>query len=167
MIPEMLNSYALTLEYLRWMVADLDERQMVCQPKGIVNHPAWTMGHLVYSDQAIGGEIGLAPWLPSDWEKRFGTGSTPVADPTAYPGKTSLLETLKDGQQRLTQRLKAMGEVAMAEPLPDVRYRDRIPTVGHAVLHILTSHTAMHVGQITVWRRAMGLTAVPEPLNDS
>jgi uncharacterized damage-inducible protein DinB len=61
----------------------------------------------------------------------------------------------------------ALGETAMSEPLPDVRYRNRIPTVGHAVLHILTAHTAMHVGQITVWRRAMGLKAVPEPWNDS
>ncbi len=42
--------------------------------------------------------------------------------------------------------------------------RGQFPTVGHAVLDILTAHTAMHVGQITVWRRAMGLAAVQEDL---
>ncbi len=25
--------------------------------------------------------------------------------------------------------------------------RDRLPTIGHAVLHILASHNAMHIGQ--------------------
>ena len=167
MIDELLNSYALTLEYLHRMVGDLEEPQMVCQPKGVVNHPAWTIGHLVFSNQAIGGEIGIAPWLPSEWERQFGTGSTPVADPKVYPRKARLFEALNDGQRKLTERLTALGETAMSEPLPDVRYRDRIPTVGHAVLHILTGHTAMHVGQITVWRRAMGLRVIPEPLNDS
>jgi hypothetical protein len=31
------------------------------------------------------------------------------------------------------------------------------PTLGDAVLRILTSHAAVHVGQITVWRRALNL----------
>ena len=42
-----------------------------------------------------------------------------------------------------------------------------MPTVGHALLHILASHTAMRVGQIAVWRRAMGLPLVREPFNRS
>ena len=37
--------------------------------------------------------------------------------------------------------------------------------IGHAVLHILVSHTAVHVGQITAWRRAMELPVMNEPLN--
>ncbi|MCY2954267.1 MAG: DinB family protein [Planctomycetota bacterium] len=166
MIPETLNSYALTLDHLRRLVADLDEAQVVGQCQCVVNHPAWTLGHLVYSAQAIGGEIGISPWLPADWGRRFGTGSVPVADPKAYPDKAALLRVLDDGQQRLADALTAMSESDLARPLPDVRYRDRLPSIGHAVLHILTTHTAMHVGQVVVWRRAMGLKAVNEPLND-
>ncbi len=167
MIAEILNSYELTLEHLRRMVADLDEAQMVCQPNGIVNHPAWTIGHLVYSGQAIGGEIGLVVWLPSEWARRFGTGSRPVADSTAYPSKAALLEALHDSQRRITNRLAALGQDGLVRPLPDEHYRDRLPTLGHAVLHILVGHSAMHVGQVTAWRRAMGLTVVPEPLHDA
>lgn len=167
MISETLNSYRLTLDHLRRLVADLDDTQMVHQPKGIVNHPAWTLGHLVYSAQAIGGEIGIPPWLPADWSRRFGTGSTPVADAKSYPDKAALLRALDDGQRRLADALTAMSHSDLVRPLPDVRYRDRIPSIGHAVLHILTTHTAMHVGQIVVWRRAMGLKAMNEPLNDN
>jgi hypothetical protein len=55
-----------------------------------------------------------------------------------------------------------MSHTDLAQPLPDVRFRDQFPTVGHAVLHILAAHTALHIGQVIVWRRAMGLPAVPE-----
>ena len=129
-----------------------------------MNHPAWTIGHLVYSCQQIGGEIGLEPWLGNDWKLQFGTGSTPIADPTAYPDKPTLLLALDEGQRRLSDKLTSTKEGDRAQPLPDVRYRSQFPTLGHAVLDILTAHTAMHVGQITVWRRAMGLAAVQENL---
>jgi uncharacterized damage-inducible protein DinB len=111
-------------------------------------------------------ELGMSPWLPEDWAKRFGTGTAPVNDPTAYPDKAALLDAVDDGQRRLNERLAQMTATDLAQPLPDARYRDRIPTVGHALLHILASHTAMHVGQLAVWRRAMGLPVVNEPLHD-
>ena len=101
MIAEVLNSYGLHLEFLRTLVSDLSAEQMVAQPEGVPNHPTWTIGHLAFSCQAIGGELGLDAWLPAEWEERFGTGSTPVSDGAAYPEKEELLRTLDDGRQRL------------------------------------------------------------------
>jgi len=162
MTEEVLNSYALLLALLRRMVADLDSDQMVAQPGGVVNHPAWTIGHLVYSSEAIGEEFGLSPWLPDGWDQQFGTGSTPVTDVTAYPDKAALLKALDDGQARLAAALTDLGQAGLSQPLPDVRYRDQLPTIGHAAIHILAGHTAMHVGQVAAWRKAMGLPAVVE-----
>jgi hypothetical protein len=45
----------------------------------------------------------------------------------------------------------------MREPIPDVRFREMFPTLGHTVVHMLAAHTAAHIGQVVVWRRAMGL----------
>jgi hypothetical protein len=39
-VPEILNSLALNLDFVRCMVADLDDGQMVGQVGGVVNHPA-------------------------------------------------------------------------------------------------------------------------------
>jgi hypothetical protein len=163
MLNPILHSYGLVLDYLHRLVADLDEQQMVRQPSGIVNHPAWVIGHLIYSCQAIGGEVGLPPWLTEDWTRCFGTGSAPIADPSAYPTKAELLHALDDARTRLADRLATVGEAGLNEPLPDKEHRDTFPTVGHAVLHILVVHTAMHVGQVSVWRLAAGLPPVPEP----
>ncbi len=166
MVPELLNSVALDLAFLRRMIEDLDEDQMVGQVGGVVNHPAWTLGHVAHSFEAMGGELGMSPWLPEDWATQFSTGTTPLCDPSEYPDKAELLGVLGQSRQRLEERLSEMSVDDLAKPLPDARYRDRIPTVGHALLHILASHTAMHVGQIAVWRRAMRLPLVREPLSD-
>lgn len=165
MIQEILNSYSLCLDHVRRLVVDLTDEQMVVQPGNIKNHPAWNLGHLIYSAQMIGGEIGIQPWLLSEWERLFKTGSIPVANQAIYPKKAELLEALTEAQNRLTHRLSEMNETDLAQPLPDVRYRNIFPSIGHAVLHILTIHTSYHVGQISAWRRAMNLNMVFAPSN--
>ena len=167
MIAQVLNSYEIHLDFLQRLVSDLNEEQMVAQPNGAPNHPAWTIGHLVQSCQAISGELGLAAWLPDDWQERFGTGSTPVCDTTQYPDKEALLSRIDEAKTKLSEGLHDLGDSGLTSPLPDIRYRDRFPTIGHAVIHILSGHTALHLGQLTVWRRAMGLSAKTEPLDSN
>jgi hypothetical protein len=156
MISQVLNSYALTLKYLRRLIDDVPDDALTAQPAGVVNHPLWTIGHLVYSAQMIGGEIGLAPWLADDWRARYGTGSVPVAERRQYPASDSLLYEMANAELQLKEKLNSLGEEAMQQPLPDVKYRDIFPSLGHAVTHVLAAHTAAHVGQVIAWRKAMG-----------
>ena len=62
--------------------------------------------------------------------------------------------------RRVRRKLADMDDADLAGPLPDERYRDVFPALGHAILHILTVHTAIHLGQLSPWRRAMGLPIV-------
>ena len=50
-----LHSFAYTLDYLREQVADVPEADMVAQPHGITNHPAWVIGHLTCATQMLAG----------------------------------------------------------------------------------------------------------------
>ena len=162
MVGEVLNSYRLTLDYLHRLVADVPDRDLARQPAGVANHPAWVIGHLTYSCQVLGGMLGLTAWLPAGWEGRFGTGSVPTPDPSARPPKAELLAALADGRARVSDRLAGLGDAGMGAPLPDERYRAVFPTVGHVVVHILAGHTAVHVGQVSVWRRAAGYPPLSE-----
>src|ERR1041384_3282845 len=95
-----LHSFAYCLDYLREQVADVAEADMVAQPNGIMNHPAWVVGHLTHACQMLGGVVGVSKWLPNDWARRFGTGSVPVADASLYGTKSEALATLTDAQSR-------------------------------------------------------------------
>lgn len=163
MVDESLRSFGLTLDYLRRLIVDVNPADAARQPGGAVNHPAWIVGHLTYSCQALGGEVGLSPWLPEFWGPRFGTGSVPTPHAADYPALADLLTALADGQRRLTEQLLQFGEAGLAAPLPDERYRHIFPTLGHAVVHILGGHAAVHVGQLSVWRRAAGYAPLVEP----
>jgi hypothetical protein len=156
-IDQILRSLGMTLGFLRRMLADVPDELMTKQVAGVVNHPAWTIGHLVISLHGMAQEMGAEPWLPGDWERRYGYGSTPVGERSAYPSREQLLAILADAEQRVSARLRDLGEAGLAQPLPDLRVREMLPTVGHAALHILVAHVAEHVGQLVVWRRVVGL----------
>ncbi len=161
MINETITSYRATLQLIVRATSDLGPGQWTAQPGGIRNHPAWTIGHLVHSAQAIGGELGLSPWLPESWEEKFGTGSAPQVDGEISPSPAELESALVFAEQRVIERLQSMPADVLAGPLPDVRYREVFPSLGHAVVHILCAHTSFHAGQIMLWRRAMGLPTEP------
>src|SRR5687768_7106850 len=86
-----LHSFAYALDYLREQVAEVAPSDMVAQPNGIMNHPAWVIGHLTFTCQMLGGAIGLREWLASDFANRYGTGSVPVADVHVYYPKVRAL----------------------------------------------------------------------------
>jgi hypothetical protein len=138
-------------------VADVSDADIVAQPGGIANHPAWMIGHLTHTCQLLGGVLGVAEWLPENWAARFGAGSVPVPDPGAYETKAEALARLRDAQSRVTDAVERLDDSRLDEPFPDASYHDVFPTIRHAITQVLVGHTAMHVGQVTVWRRAMGL----------
>jgi hypothetical protein len=152
-----LHSFAYGLDFLREQVADVAPADMVAQPNGMVNHPAWVIGHLTFACQLLGGVVGLPAWLPDDWAGRFGPGSTPAADAGLYEAKENALAILRDAQVRITRAVEGLDDSRLDEPFPDESYRDVFPTVRHALTQVLVGHTANHVGQLSVWRRAMGL----------
>jgi hypothetical protein len=152
-----LHSFAYSLDYLREQVAGVADADMVAQPNGIMNHPTWVIGHLTHACHLLGGVMGLPEWLPEGWAERFGTGSVPVADSGLYETKAETLAILGDAEARIARVVGRLDDSRLDEPFPDKAYRDVFPTVRHALTQVLVGHTANHVGQVSVWRRAMGL----------
>ena len=152
-----LHSFAYGLDYLREQIADVSDGGMVAQPNGIMNHPNWVVGHLTYTCQLLGGIIGVSEWLPHDSAERYGTGSAPQADAKLYETKDELLKILADAQARISEAVERLDEAELNAPFPDESYLEVFPTIRHALTQVLVGHTANHVGQVSFWRRAMGL----------
>lgn len=159
-----LHSFAYSLDYLREMLADVPDELMTDQPDGVTNHPGWTIGHLVLISQEIGSVIGVEPWLSKDWTKQFGSGSISVPKPAREQGrnrdrasKSGLLAALDEAQSKLTTAVTALTNNKLDAPFPDPAYADVFPSVRHALIQVLLGHTAFHIGQLSVWRRAMNL----------
>lgn len=156
MIPELVASFDRTLTFMQEQVADLSDEEMVLQPAGVPNHAAWTLGHVIHSCQEIAGELGVEGWLPSDWESNFSYGSSPGSVRPQYATRSALLASLRDASERLRAALLQTDENTLANPLPDEKVREIMPTLGHALLQVVAAHTAYHAGQLAAWRRAIG-----------
>ena len=152
-----LHSFAYCLDYLREQVADIPAAQMTAQPNGIMNHPAWVIGHLTFACQLLGGAIGLPAWLPEHWASRYAPGSKPIADSSAYETKEEALAILADAQARITHAVEQLDDSRLDQAFPVESYREVFPTIRHALTQVLVGHTANHIGQLSVWRRAAGL----------
>ena len=151
------HSFTYSLNYLREMIADVPEELMTAQPNGIANHPAWTIGHLVFISQEIGGVIGIAPWLSADWAQQFGPGSSVHRRYQDARSKSDLLAALGTARAKLISAVTELSDAQLDAPFPDPTYADVFPTVRHALTQVLLGHTAFHIGQISVWRQAMNL----------
>ncbi len=163
----MLDSYLATINHTRSMtlklVADLTDDQLVQQPAPKVNHPAWVLGHLLQVEHAFLSLVTGKPaptWIDDQWKATYGQKSEPVADKSKYKPKSFYIEHLVAAREETIAGLKAMKPEDFQKPHPDPARRDRFPTVGHAVMLYGTWHEAYHSGQLSTWRRVLGLPPV-------
>jgi hypothetical protein len=153
--------YAFGLTYAQKLVADLGDARLCDQPVPgrAMNHAAFTLGHLAWVSEA-GGNLLNAPSLGMpDRKELFGMGSQPSSDRSIYPTKAELLGWLEAGHARLVEAVFETKAEVFTQPAPE-RMRARFPTMGSLILGLMTSHEATHLGQLSAWRRALGLPAV-------
>jgi len=156
MVEEILHTFEATLNFIENSVADLKDKELIQHPVGFPHHGIWILGHLIFSCQGIAVELGIDPWLPDDWESKFGYGSKPISDLEHYPKKTELLNLLNDSKNRLREKVVNLADTELKKSLPDAS----LPTVSHLLLQVIIAHTAYHAGQLTSWRRGIGKKSI-------
>jgi hypothetical protein len=163
MIDPLLDLYAKNLAYTKHLLADVHTEQTAKQPAEAVNHPLWIVGHLATTSDIVAGHylLGLSRQLPESWEALFGPQSTPVDDFGQYPPMNDLLTALHGAHAAVDQAARELKAEALADPTPFDRFRDRFPTLGHSLTHVLVGHENLHLGQLSAWRRVLGFEAVP------
>lgn len=160
MIQHVTHLYELNLRFARSLVSDLTPEQMVAQPHGVINHPAWTLGHLTMAADSLAAYLGLARQAPAGWDETFATGGTPAGELAVYPSKEELLAALTAQHERNTAAARDVDPALFSHPHPDERRRKRFPTIGDIAVFLMTSHEMDHLGQLAAWRRAMRLGPV-------
>ena len=166
MINTLITYQARTLEQAKKLVADLSPQQWCAQPTtatGLVkNHAAWIIGHLVWvaDKNTIERVLGQPSKIDDAWKSLFGGKSEPTSDASQYPDKDTLMGLYEDAVNRIAAALKACDESFLERATPDEAFRKRFPTVGFALLHVMAGHELLHLGQLSAWRRALGLGTV-------
>lgn len=159
---DILKQYDFNLVFSKKLVEDLSEKQMTqCPAKGLENHPAFTLGHLITGTAMTLEDLGGEMDIPHGWETLFlrkgpGDPRLPVKDPSLYPGKNELIKELEKQHERLKSHFLSIEDSKLNEKI-SWRFASYMPTLWDLVIFMCINHEAMHLGQLSAWRRAMGL----------
>ncbi len=127
------------------------------------NHPAFIFGHLSIYPHRVIAQLGqdATEFVPTDaYQTLFSPKATCQDDPdgTIYPPKDELVETMLAGHRRVNELLRESDDDQFQDRNPvEGRMRELFPTKGAAIGFYVGGHVFMHMGQLSAWRRAMGL----------
>lgn len=148
--------------YADLLTKDIPADQFARQPQGInASSPAFVIGHLAtYPDRMLA-TIGKPARDLARYNELFDAGKECRDDPegTIYPPKEELLTLFFERHNALMEALPTLDAAVFTQPNPhpNERFREMFPTIGAMLAFMLLSHTFMHLGQISTWRRVMGL----------
>ena len=151
--------YAHMHGYAHRLVADIPDEHLAAQPTPGVNHPLWLIGHLtVVADYAL--EILGQPYAaPSTFHDLFGPGTEPLPDRTKYPSREDWLAAYDAAHAAVDAAATTADPGKMAAP-NELGFLTELRTIGAVMAHLLTTHEGIHLGQLSAWRRTVGLPAV-------
>ncbi len=116
----------------------------------------WILGHLAICPEL--GELYCGvDWRHPLWKERFGPGSSDDVPDAASFSKDELVDAILQGYPRMHQTVSSADPSTFEKP-HGLALLDGTPikTSGDLVAHLLTSHFAFHLAQLSGWRRSAG-----------
>lgn len=121
------------------------------------NHALWFAGHMAVCDNWFIKLLDPQRVNPmEEWDPVFSAGSQPTNNPEDYPPVGEVLDAMRERRAVLLEVLQGMSTERLTAPAPEgMPYfvTDMLSLVEGAVWH-----EAMHLGQVSVVRRALGHT---------
>ncbi len=139
----------------------------LARPGGVTiqsNHPAWVFGHLALYPVRVLTALGKpadSAAFPTKYESLFKNGveCCDDADGTIYPPMSELTGFFFQAYRAAVAAIAAAADDAFVKPNPaEGRMRELFPTIGSALNFYVGGHVQNHLGQLSAWRRAMGMS---------
>lgn len=126
------------------------------------NHPTFLFGHLslypvrLWTMQGLD-ESSIAP--SAKYLDLFKAGALCLDDPKGdiYPSWGEVLERYRTGYEAALAMLPKIADEVFQRPNPLAASREVFPLAGSAIAFYFGSHTMVHFGQVSAWRRCFGL----------
>lgn len=141
----------------RWH-RDLDDSHLALAPTPSGKTAGWLLGHLSVTGDFGRKLCGLSPMCTKEWRTMFNPGTQPSLDAATYPSLEDLRATLKAVYVDLYANGPAGPAEQLGRPNPYTPAIEAFPTAGDFACYLMTGHLAHHLGQLTAWRVAAGMT---------
>ena len=149
--------YKFNLNYLRTLVADINEADLGVAPFAGANPPVWILGHLAVATDYAGRMLGLERACPREWHVQFAPGTKPADLKQPLPSKSDLMAAIENGHRRVTEAAgNVSGEVLDKPHGVELLKTTNLTTAGDVLAHLMCTHESFHVAQLSACRRKAG-----------
>lgn len=160
--PTLVPSARTMLGYADRLLEGITQDKFARMPEGVeTNHPAFNFGHLAIYPEPLLRYLGRDDLAidESHYANIFGMKCQCKDDPegTIYPHMTEIVERFRTRHAVLLGVLPETDDEVFQQTNPIEGMRERFPSVGALTAFMLGGHAMMHLGQISTWRRCMGL----------
>ena len=127
------------------------------------NHAAFIYGHLSLYGPRIVDRLGKDPSslsIPDRFQEIFSKDAACQDDPngTIYPAMDEITDFFFAGYRAASAALRKADEQEFSKPNPaEGRMAELFPTLGSMFAFYCGGHLMMHLGQMSAWRRMIGL----------
>jgi hypothetical protein len=154
----MAQSLRFNLGYAEILLKDIPADKFGHMPHPDMNHPAFCIGHLsIYPDKVLGmiakGDLAIAK---PEYDELFDQTVKCVEQDGRYPAKDEIVSHFNDRHTALLNVLGDITDDVLAQPNP-TGLASKLPTMGSMVNFMVHGHIMLHLGQVSAWRRAVGL----------
>lgn len=166
-----LDQTATAIGYAEGLVKDVTPQMFARKPQGKngiidTNHPAFCFGHLAIYPARICQLAGIEDHgitAPEGYEELFAAGKECRDDPegSIYPTKDEIMSAYFDGLKTAVAKIGGLSDAHLAAHHGlDSDFGKRFNSRAAVVNFMIGPHNFMHIGQISAWRRCMGLGSV-------
>ncbi|MDX2130629.1 MAG: DinB family protein [Planctomycetota bacterium] len=156
-------------DYTDRLVQGIRPEQAARKPvgrEGVIdtNHPVFVFGHLSLYGARVLTLVGKDPApaaTPETWEALFKAGAPCHDDPSGaiYPAFGEIVTRYFEITDAMHAGVRDTPDDVLLRENPNEAQRARFALVGHLVNFLINSHVMMHAGQVSAWRRCMGLAS--------
>lgn len=150
------------IAYVLRMVQDIPEKQWYMTTSHCINSPGWCIGHITTECDHALMRIGKERVCPGTWDLYFLQGTHPEEDNGKLPKKSALIDAFQLGHKRFRQGVQKLTTEEVSQPSPTKFLKPFLPKYSDWLTHMLTTHIAMHAGNIATWRRVAGLAPISQ-----
>ena len=144
------------------LLARLDDSHLALEPQQGAKTAGWLVGHLAVTGDFGRHLCGARALCQREWRTAFNPGSRPSTNPSDYPPMNVLRNTFRTVYEDLSTLAPATDAERLVAPNPYEPARPDFPTIGDFVSYLLSSHLAYHLGQLSEWCAAAGVTHTRE-----
>lgn len=152
-----LDLYRFQKNYLFKLLDNIDDTQLYERQMDGFNSAGWILGHLCVEAEDVLDYLKIDYTKVSDnWEKWFRNSTGKVERIEGLPTKEWLINIFTERYNLLESAYSELGSRG-DDPHPSIMLKDIFTNLDAWFAHHLVTHIAVHCGNISVWKKMIGL----------